>query len=64
MTKLFNLINLQSKCVCWFIIVVFTLHVPVFFLPSWHNFGEMVLKFCICCQLPSANKSQNFKTMV
>ena len=28
-------------------IVLFTPHVPVFFGPSCHNFGDIVLKFCI-----------------
>ena len=32
------------------------------FLPSWCNFTNIVLKFCLCCQLRSPNKSPNFKT--
>ena len=27
--------------------VVFTLHVPVYFAPNRHNFGDIKLKFCI-----------------
>ena len=47
-------------------IVVFTPYdyVPVmFFGSSWHKFGDrpIVLKFCICCQLPYPDKSPNFK---
>ena len=31
----------------FFIIVVFTPHVPVYFSPNRHNFGDIELKFCI-----------------
>ena len=34
-----------------------------FGIPSWRNFGDIVLKFCICCQLLSPDKSTNLKTV-
>ena len=36
-----------------YVTVVFTPTVPVSFWPSWCIFGDILLKFCICCQLPS-----------
>ena len=36
--------------------------VPVLFLPSWRNFGDIVLKFCICCQIHQV-ESSNFKNV-
>ena len=35
--------------------VVLTPHVHAlcFVWPSWYNFGDIVLKFCTCCKLPS-----------
>ena len=35
----------------YFTIVVFIPHIPVFW-PNWCNFGDNVLKFCICCKFP------------
>ena len=45
-------------------ITVFIPHVPVFFWPSWGNFGNIVLIVCICCQLPSPDKSPNCKNVL
>ena len=36
--------------------------VPVLLLPSWQNFGDIVLKFCICCQI-HPTESSNVKNM-
>ena len=42
------------------------IHTPcpcAFWGPSWAKFGDIVLKFCICFQLPSPIKSPGFKTV-
>ena len=57
----FNLNNRLHSCSAR---VVFThISVAVGFLPSWHNFGDIKLNLCVFCQLPSANKSPNFKSV-
>ena len=36
--------------------VVFTPHVPVFFLSSWHNFGDIEVKFRMSCLVSSPGR--------
>ena len=42
--------------------VAFTPNIPMFYWLSPDIFGNIVLKFCICYQLPPPNKSPNFET--